>query len=77
MKYEISQTIIQQTTQCDKEFNCLKSGNHPSCFIKDCVNNQVHFVVKHGRYCPYSLYFGNEVICTCPVRKELFSKYKV
>jgi len=77
MKYEVSQAIIQQTIQCDKDFACLKPGNHPGCSIKECINDQVHFVAKHSRYCPYGLSFGNEVICSCPVRKELYNRYKI
>ncbi len=77
MKYEISQEIFRQTLECDRDIECLVPGNQPSCSIKDCVNQKVHFIAKHNRHCPYHLHFGNEIICTCPVRKELYNRYKV
>jgi len=77
MKLEISEGIIQQTTKCDRDFECLKSGCKPNCEVKDCVSGKVHFVDKHNGYCRYSFRFGNGIICSCPVRKELYNRYKV
>ena len=77
MKLKISEEIIQQTTKCDRDFACLKPDDKPSCSIKDCVSQKVHFVAKHNRYCRYSFRFGNEIICSCPVRKELYNRFKV
>lgn len=77
MDIGISDRVLEATTKCKKDFCCL-NGKGDLCTIADCVNDQILFVqVKDGEYCPYKQQFGNEFICGCPVRKELFDKYRI
>ncbi len=75
--YEIAHETLASAEQCHRNHACLNEKTPPLCHVKDCVNNEIHFVATNILYCKYFVFFADEVICTCPVRKELFNKYKV
>ena len=75
---EIDEEILNKTTDCDKDFHCIKTSNHILCKVEDCLNNKVLFVKCLNREnCPYKMPFGKSFICNCPTRKEIFNKYGV
>jgi hypothetical protein len=78
MDISVSDEAIKATTRCRKGFSCLKIGFKGLCSIEDCVNKQIPFI-KHlnDECCPYQQAFGNEFLCICPVRNEIFIKYKI
>ena len=76
MALKISQEIIDQTTECDKDFSCLVNNSEPSCKISACIKN-AHFIEKLDRLCPYYIEYGHQYLCTCPVRKEIHRKYGI
>lgn len=74
---EITKETIEKTTKCLKNFECLNGGSI-RCKVEDCINNEVHFVKSSStEYCPYNLSFGDDNICTCPTRKEIYNKYGI
>lgn len=75
--YKVDKTIIEKAECCDKNLACLSEENHPSCKIDSCVGNKIHFVEKLERECKYYQEFGFSYICKCPVRIELYNKYKI
>lgn len=78
MKYDISDKVICNTKDCNKGMSCLLSDDYALCEVVDCVNNKVHFIkCLDKKYCTYKMSFGNEFICNCPVRKELFNLYGI
>lgn len=75
---KVNEDIIAKTTKCSKSFACLNGSDHKCCTIKDCINQKVHFLdVKDKIICSYVVYFGNDQICTCPVRKEIYNENKI
>ena len=72
---EISRKSIDETTNCDRNFECLLETDAPSCEISYCVSREVHFLFKKNRHCHYGESFGLSPFCTCPVRKEMYNKY--
>lgn len=75
----IRNEILNKTTQCNRDFSCLK-GIKPdkNCRVINCLNNEVHFVeCSNDSFCSYLMSFGNSFICNCPVRKEIFNKYGI
>lgn len=74
VKYNISQEILDLAKNCDKNFACLAESDNPSCKIASCIN-EVYFLEKLERVCPFNMHFGNNVICNCPVRLEIYRKY--
>jgi hypothetical protein len=76
-KFNISQAIIAGASECVNRHICLsKPGT--LCGIKEHEEARVLFVKKHShRNCPFAISIGMNCICTCPVRVEIFRKYRV
>ena len=56
---EIDEEILKNTTECNKNFHCLSTGNHIYCKVETCINNKVHFVkCMSEESCPYKMNFG-------------------
>lgn len=77
MKFEIDDDVINETTQCHRDFKCLESENHIYCAVKECVRDEIHFIeCDYTDQCNYKMDYGPEFICTCPTRKAIFKKYQ-
>jgi hypothetical protein len=77
MDIKVDDNIIEQTTKCRKNFSCL-SGETPIYSVESNINNKIHFIkCVNNKSCSYILSFGYSFICTCPVRKELYNRYKI
>ncbi len=77
MKIEIDDDVIKATTKCEKSFSCLADNLETSCKVEYAVSNTVHFVkCLSGTHCSYRISFGYDYICTCPIRKAIYEKYK-
>jgi hypothetical protein len=78
MVFEIDNDIKGLATLCKSNLACLESDCHTICIVKDCINGKVHFIeCKDQNFCTYKKSFGHNHICTCPVRKEIYNKYKI
>ena len=78
MDINVSDRIRKAAACCKKGFSCLQKGKGDFCAVEDCVNDSVLFVKsQYNASCPYQQSFGNEFICNCPVRKELYDKYRI
>ncbi|OGX11114.1 MAG: hypothetical protein A2351_07995 [Omnitrophica bacterium RIFOXYB12_FULL_50_7] len=76
-KFKISPAIIDSASECLNHLSCL-SGSGTMCKIKKQADNRVMFVRKHGHQnCPFAIPLGADCICTCPVRVEIYRKYRV
>ena len=75
---EVSKRVYNDTQKCRKNFRCLKPNQNVCCKVEHCVNNVVYFVkCSDTTFCSYKVNFGDSSFCTCPVRKEIYNKYRV
>jgi hypothetical protein len=74
--FEISKSILDQAVNCDQNYACLKNSGSNCCKTDFCVNDKILFIKDLKRECSYSKSFGYSYICNCPVRMEIFNKYK-
>lgn len=75
---EINDDIKEQATECEKGMGCVKNKDHKICKVESFISDKVIFVkCLDTKYCGYKLSFGSFYVCTCPVRKEIFDKYKI
>lgn len=75
-KLTISQEIIDETTKCNFDKQCLQSADFPLCKANRISVNDVIFVSKTAiDVCNYVFGFGFSQICVCPIRKEIYKKY--
>lgn len=78
MDISVSDEAIKATTKCRKFFSCLKEKDRNFCAVANCINEEILFMkTLKNACCPYQQAFGNEFLCDCPVRKEIFVKYKI
>lgn len=76
---DIDEKTIKETTQCRHNMDCLKNEEH-HCIktkVKDCIEGKLHFMHCTDYSCTYRMHYGNSEICHCPIRKEIYNKYKI
>jgi len=76
-RYKIEKRIVDEAVKCEKEFQCLSGDEECLCPVEDEIEGNILFVQSLNVSCPYRISFGYSFICTCPVRKYLFIRYKV
>ncbi len=75
---EIDENIIKKATNCSKEHKCLKEKDFIYCKAERCICDSVLFLVcKEQIGCNYQIAYGNCQVCRCPIRIEIFNKYKI
>ena len=76
---EIDENIKKQTIKCEKDFACLSSKTHKLCEVTHLVHEKIVFIeCQDNKQCSYKSFFGfNSYICNCPIRREIYRKYKI
>ena len=78
MIFKVDDSIIKTTTKCEKNISCLSEKREELCKVTHKVEDEVYFVeCQDTESCSYRLLFGYSFICTCPVRKAIYDKYKI
>jgi len=78
MDIHVSDEAQSAATNCKKGFSCLKRERKDLCAVVECISGKLHFIkCLNDGHCPYQRSFGDDVVCRCPVRKELFNKYQI
>jgi hypothetical protein len=78
MEIKVSLEAIEATTHCTKGFACLAGEAETICEVCKCVGGNVHFIDSSEMvHCCYKMSFGDRYLCRCPVRKELYNRYKL
>jgi hypothetical protein len=78
METKVEDYILQATNKCKNDFSCL-DGNK-DCMCKIVHSNNNHTVQIDGKpvgACNYILSMGSKMYCLCPVRNELYNRYKI
>lgn len=77
-KFLIDEETRNKTTLCAEKQLCLSGPKAVACPVQYMIEEVVLFVDKKNKKgCNYYLPYGLSGICMCPVRKELFKKYKI
>ena len=75
-RYEIDEEILNETKHCKNYFECM-CRNLPRC--GEVISGHVNVFCngKTGEFCFYKLKIDTtNVICMCPVKNEIYRKYK-
>lgn len=77
--FEIDEDIKKSATQCEKNVACLSDNNYKLCEVTRTASNNVFFIeCRAGVHCSYRKSFGfSAYLCSCPIRKEIYRKYKI
>ena len=72
---QVSEEARQQAELCPSKFACLTSPLSP-CKVENCSGLDL-LVCLNKSYCPYQEKFGlADYLCACPVRAEIWQKYR-
>ena len=78
MDYEIDEAIVKKADMCPHNQICLTAGGKPHCEIKETINDSVFFLkCRQPSSCAYQHSFGSAYMCSCPVRQEIYKKYRI
>ena len=78
MVFNVSDAATQACTECSHGQSCLQEGTESLCKVSSCVDGAVHFIAcAHDGPCPYKQPVWDRFRCNCPVRREIYNKYKV
>lgn len=77
MQLEIDQKILDKTTKCSENFNCLTDDNHHcrNTKVETSIDSKLIFVSCDKIFCAYKVHFGDTFICNCPTRLAIYKKY--
>jgi hypothetical protein len=77
-KYEVSEEIKKRSGECPHSHRCLTDLANTVCKAEYLLAEQNLFVKeKEKRDCDKYLSFGIAGICRCPVRVELYKRYRL
>jgi hypothetical protein len=78
MGIEIDEHIREATYKCNKDFACLQDKKTCLCEVDHVNGNRtVQIQTKPVNSCQYILKMGSSVYCLCPVRNEIYNRYKI
>ena len=73
---EMDKEVLKKTI-CENNFECLNNEDHNYCKVEKSIEDKVFFIENFNhRDCNNTIPFGKSDICICPVRKEIFKKYR-
>ncbi len=75
-KLDIDANIVKSATSCAKNKACLENPGSV-CPVVSPVSDDLIFVSKKStQNCSYFSPYGYSGFCKCPVRQEIYKKYK-
>lgn len=74
----VNNEIKQSATLCQNDHVCLTRNKENICKVISTVNNNVMYVIcLHKNACNYKHQVDERILCTCPVRLEIFKKFNI
>ena len=75
----VSEQTLAMTTHCQNHFHCLSGQVGGPCKVVFTLESVPFLRInnKNVEPCAYSFRFGDSDFCTCPVRRELFERYRI
>jgi hypothetical protein len=76
--FEIDSEVRNRADRCAWHQQCLQGQQEIRCRITDCVGDKVFFTAGSAvPTCKYCHTFGYSCYCSCPLRQELYRKFKI
>ncbi len=76
MKYHINEDTMRVTSQCERNYSCLSGHKECLCKIEKARGN-VLFIHPENTNCKYRSSFAYFKICLCPIRNEIYERYRI
>jgi hypothetical protein len=76
-RFNIPLEVLLEAKKCNKNHACLTDKEYQLCSIHITTENNARMICGKGADCPYSSQLGDQVVCSCPVRHAIHSKYNI
>ena len=74
----VSDDVKDMVAECEKDFYCLTGELDHLCEVTGCVFESILYIkCLAGKYCNHKYSIGEDTFCSCPVRKEIYNKYRI
>jgi hypothetical protein len=79
VKFKIPEDIVKKAAKCEKKLRCLSENNENICKVLCHMEFDICFVKcsNEDKDCPYFEPHTRTSLCKCPVRNEIYMRYKV
>jgi len=75
---QIERAIEEKERRCDKVRSCLSGGQDCRCRVVQLVDDSILAVRPPLEMkCTHKMRYRDAFLCTCPVRKEAYKRYKI
>lgn len=75
MSFDIDKIFFERAFECPHDFMCEDSEDPCLCVIDKPRSGFLHIARRTLEECPYMKTMGDGLICTCPVRVEIYRVY--
>jgi hypothetical protein len=80
VKTTISAEAFEKATRCNRDFICRSPDWAPCGPVTEMIGKTI-LTLEQGEYdrkpCPYRVTYGVRDYCTCPVRVEIYKRYRM
>lgn len=73
---EINLQTSKNATHCVKNKVCLKKPENLCPVLCEVANGMLVVLKRSPEKCEHHVHFGYNGFCNCPVRKDIYRKYK-
>ncbi|HCE43880.1 MAG TPA: hypothetical protein DET40_10065 [Lentisphaeria bacterium] len=78
MEINISDEAMKAASKCPNGLSCLEDQGGNLCKVASCIAGEFIFITgENNKPCPYRHVSETMNICLCPVRRELYIKYRI
>ena len=75
---KIDDAVVKKTTKCHCGFSCLSKSKGCLCSVLHFIGHEMVQIKSNvSNSCNYHILYGNEHFCLCPIRSELYQRYRM
>ena len=78
MELYINEDIKCSASACSYNHKCLGWEKEKFCQVTSTINdNMIYINCQYDKDCNYKHNINDRILCTCPVRLEIYRKYNI
>ena len=78
MELFVNDDIKQSVKLCNNHYSCLNGKNENICNVISTLNAyELYVYCKSNSDCNYKHHLNERILCTCPIRIEIYCKYGI
>ena len=78
LQIPMEQVDTGTTIECDRAHSCLSGEQECMCEVEQLLDDSILSVKPPpGLKCIHKMRYQEAFLCTCPVRKEIYKRYRI